>query len=88
MILPCGVESSGGRAGHGFLQEAMKRNFYHPELDCLRFVAFLAVFLHNCFPQQNPVSYSRLGSTLAALGASIVQAGGLGIALLFCIGSK
>jgi peptidoglycan/LPS O-acetylase OafA/YrhL len=64
----------------------MKRNFYHPELDCLRFVAFLAVFLHHCLPQDTE-SYRRLGAIPAAVVACIVKAGGLGVDLFFCLSS-
>jgi peptidoglycan/LPS O-acetylase OafA/YrhL len=65
-------------------KDAAPDSFYHPELDCLRFFAFFAVFLHHLFPQE-PSGYHGLGATASTALASIVQAGGLGVDLFFCL---
>ena len=53
------------------------RRFYHPELDILRFFAFLLVFLHHSIPHQTafwtrygiPEGLSRVIAGIGALGA-------------------
>jgi peptidoglycan/LPS O-acetylase OafA/YrhL len=60
--------------------------FYHPELDALRFFAFLMVFLHHAFPHQ-PEFWTKLrvpsmpATTLAGIGAT----GAFGVSLFFVL---
>jgi len=60
--------------------------FYHPELDALRFFAFLMVFLHHAFPHQ-PEFWTKLGlpSALAAVLAGIGATGAFGVSLFFVL---
>lgn len=60
------------------MDRASEYRFYRPELDALRFMAFLAVFLHHSFPHEQP-----LHPGLAAL----VRAGGFGVDLFFVLSS-
>lgn len=62
--------------------------FYRPELDCLRFFAFLFVFISHAFAIE-PDYYTHLGmSPEAALWLSkTVGVGGLGVALFFVLSS-
>jgi peptidoglycan/LPS O-acetylase OafA/YrhL len=52
-----------------------KQRFYRPELDVLRFAAFLLVFLHHAFPSTGPVSNA------------IQNACALGVCLFFLLSS-
>jgi peptidoglycan/LPS O-acetylase OafA/YrhL len=63
-------------------------SFYRPELDCLRFFAFLFVFISHAFSIE-PSYYTHLGmSPDAALWFSkSVGVGGLGVALFFVLSS-
>lgn len=65
-----------------------KGSFYRPELDCLRFFAFLFVFISHAFSIEENY-YTHLGlSPAAALWLSkIVGVGGLGVALFFVLSS-
>lgn len=60
--------------------------FYHPELDALRFFAFLMVFLHHSFPHQ-PEFWTKLGvpSVLATILAGIGATGAFGVSLFFVL---
>jgi peptidoglycan/LPS O-acetylase OafA/YrhL len=59
--------------------------YYRPELDALRFLAFLLVFLHHAFPR-DPVSYAgALGPELAVVWASVVNSWGCGLPLFFAL---
>jgi peptidoglycan/LPS O-acetylase OafA/YrhL len=64
----------------------MKEKFYHPELDRLRFVAFLAVFLHHYLPH-DVSDYKKLGGLAAHVCTSFTLAGALGVDLFFCLSS-
>jgi peptidoglycan/LPS O-acetylase OafA/YrhL len=64
----------------------MKDRFYHPELDQLRFFAFLAVFLHHFFSSYLSV-FKGLGGHGARVLTSVVESGGLGVDLFFCLSS-
>lgn len=56
--------------------------FYHPELDCLRFVAFLSVFIsHMVHPA------ARLDSTWKLILVRIIMSGIFGVDLFFCLSS-
>ena len=50
------------------------RRFYQPELDGLRFYAFLGVFIYHTLPSQ-PLFYRRLHLPLAGLWAAIARSG-------------
>jgi len=62
------------------------RSFYHPELDSLRFLAFLPVFFHHTLPR-NDAFYTALGlpGPLAALASGFVSACGFGVDLFFLL---
>jgi peptidoglycan/LPS O-acetylase OafA/YrhL len=60
-----------------------KARFYQPELDILRWVAFLAVFVHHAFPW-TPEKYGAAGF-LAPVLAAAARAGGYGVDLFFCL---
>jgi peptidoglycan/LPS O-acetylase OafA/YrhL len=61
-------------------------SFYRPELDVLRFGAFLAVFLHHGFPLAS-AEYAAWGvpRILASLFAAGARAGALGVDLFFAL---
>jgi peptidoglycan/LPS O-acetylase OafA/YrhL len=67
---------------------SISERFYHPELDILRFFAFLMAFLHHSLPH-HPEFYTKMGvaplvaSTLAAIGAT----GAFGVNLFFLLSS-
>lgn len=60
--------------------------FYRPELDGLRFLAFLGVFVHHAFPQ-TPDWYAWQGFAppVADAAAAFVRAGGFGVDLFFVL---
>jgi peptidoglycan/LPS O-acetylase OafA/YrhL len=62
--------------------------FYHPELDVLRFFAFLIVFFHHAFPH-DPTFWTRLGVPLflARVVAGIGATGAFGVSLFFVLSS-
>ena len=62
--------------------------FYHPELDVLRFFAFLMVFLHHAFPHDSAF-WTGLGvpSLLALIMAGIGATGAFGVSLFFVLSS-
>jgi peptidoglycan/LPS O-acetylase OafA/YrhL len=62
--------------------------FYHPELDVLRFFAFLMVFLHHAFPH-NPGFWTKLGvpDFLARVVAGIGATGAFGVSVFFVLSS-
>lgn len=62
--------------------------FYHPELDELRFFAFLMVFLHHAFPH-DPTFWTKLGvpQFLARVVAGIGATGAFGVSLFFVLSS-
>jgi peptidoglycan/LPS O-acetylase OafA/YrhL len=59
-------------------------NFYRPELDILRFGAFLLVFLHHALPHAT-IEYSAIPKQAAAALAGIARAGALGVDLFFAL---
>lgn len=61
---------------------------YRPELDGLRFFAFLAVFAHHALPREASV-WMRAGFSEGAARAvrSAIFAGGFGVDLFFCLSS-
>jgi peptidoglycan/LPS O-acetylase OafA/YrhL len=60
--------------------------FNHPELDQLRFVAFLAVFVHHAFPLRAS-DWPHLPASLANPAAAFAVAGGWGVDLFFALSS-
>jgi peptidoglycan/LPS O-acetylase OafA/YrhL len=62
--------------------------FYHPELDELRFFAFLMVFLHHAFPH-DPTFWTKLGLPLflARAVAGAGATGAFGVSLFFVLSS-
>ena len=65
-----------------------KQNFYHPELDVLRFVAFLAVFMHHALPRDARL-YVNSGLSPAATQWLLTakEAGAFGLDLFFALSS-
>ncbi len=64
-----------------------KNRFYRPELDSLRFVAFLGVFAIHSIPH-DPKFYAKFfPNWLSNFIARIVQSGGFGVDLFFCLSS-
>jgi peptidoglycan/LPS O-acetylase OafA/YrhL len=62
--------------------KAKKSFFYRPELDCLRFFAFMAVFVHHTMPRTLKF-YSD--HHLPASLSNIANAGAFGVDLFFCL---
>jgi len=60
--------------------------FYHPELDALRFFAFLMVFLHHALPHQAEF-WAKLGvsASLGAVLSGIGASGAFGVSLFFVL---
>src|SRR5215471_1369228 len=61
--------------------------FYKPELDVLRFFAFLFVFFHHTTPNEAPDYAAYLRPDLADWPASVARAGALGVDLFFALSS-
>jgi hypothetical protein len=59
-----------------------KASFYRPELDCLRFFAFFAVFIHHSLP--STADFYRTYNLPAVL-ANVPYAGAWGVDLFFCL---
>ena len=60
------------------------RRFYQPELDGLRFYAFLGVFIYHTLPSQ-ALFYRRLHLPLPELWAAIAKSGASGVDLFFAL---
>src|SRR5215212_7920041 len=62
--------------------------FYHPELDVLRFVAFLAVFMHHALPRDASL-YTGAGFSPTATQWLLTakEAGAFGLDLFFALSS-
>src|SRR5215218_7494330 len=62
------------------------RSFYHPELDLLRFVAFLAVFLHHALPRDSNVYIGAgLSPAVTQWLLTAKEAGAFGLDLFFAL---
>ncbi len=61
--------------------------FYKPELDVLRFFAFLFVFLHHTVPNEAADYATKLRPDIAEWVASVGRAGALGVDLFFALSS-
>src|SRR5438477_5969471 len=66
----------------GALPVARKTFFYRPELDCLRFFAFIAVFVHHSIPKTAGFYESH---HLPTFLANVFYAGAFGVDLFFCL---
>jgi peptidoglycan/LPS O-acetylase OafA/YrhL len=62
----------------------VQRRFYRPELDGLRFYAFLGVFVCHSFPPEG-LFYERLHLPLPWLWAAVVKSGAAGVDLFFVL---
>lgn len=64
------------------------QTFYHPELDVLRFVAFLAVFMHHALPRDARLYVnSGLSPTAIEWLLTAKEAGAFGLDLFFALSS-
>ena len=63
---------------------AEPRRFYHPELDGLRFYAFLGVFVFHALPSQ-AAFYQRFHLPLPALWGAVAKSGAAGVDLFFAL---
>jgi peptidoglycan/LPS O-acetylase OafA/YrhL len=61
-----------------------QRRFYQPELDGLRFYAFLGVFVFHSLPSQ-PAFYHGLHLPLPSLWGAVVKSGASGVDLFFAL---
>lgn len=62
--------------------------FYHPELDVLRFGAFLAVFMHHALPRDERLYISNgLSPILTQWLITVKEAGAFGLDLFFALSS-
>ena len=60
--------------------------FYRPELDGLRFLAFLGVFIHHSFPgRAQPYAAAGMPPLVAEWLAACARAGGFGVDLFFVL---
>lgn len=76
------------RAGEGAAEgRKSAKRFYHPELDVLRFVAFLLVFVHHHFPAMPAGSHARLEDTFKVAVSSVATAGAFGVDVFFALSS-
>jgi peptidoglycan/LPS O-acetylase OafA/YrhL len=65
-----------------------KNTFYHPELDVLRFVAFLAVFIHHALPRDASLYLAKgLSPALTQWLLTAKEAGAFGLDLFFALSS-
>ena len=67
-------------------KKAESKSFYQPELDCLRFAAFMAVFLYHCFPS-GPQFYQGWPHIIVSFIGATMTAGAFGVALFFALSS-
>ncbi len=67
-------------------QVEANRVFYHPELDVLRFLAFLAVFLHHALPRDAALyTSSGIPAVLSGWLVTAKEAGAYGVDLFFVL---
>jgi peptidoglycan/LPS O-acetylase OafA/YrhL len=63
-------------------RSSVAKPFYRPELDCLRFFAFLGVFVHHTIPKE-PSFFKAHG--LPVVLSNFSYAGAFGVDLFFCL---
>src|SRR5271157_1881088 len=63
-------------------RQGSQEPFYRPELDCLRFFAFLGVFVHHSIPKE-PSFFRAHG--LPVILSNFSYAGAFGVDLFFCL---
>ena len=63
---------------------AKRERFYRPELDCLRFFAFFAVFIYHTLSDE-PAYYSARHVPFGTFIASAASAGRFGVDLFFLL---
>jgi peptidoglycan/LPS O-acetylase OafA/YrhL len=63
---------------------AAKKSLYRPELDVVRFLAFLFVFTHHSLPRQEFVSSTMSPAAMKVL-VSVANAAGFGLCLFFVL---
>jgi peptidoglycan/LPS O-acetylase OafA/YrhL len=61
---------------------ALRQRFYRPELDVLRFIAFLGVYLHHTLPKDRAFYEQH---HVLMIVRHMVAAGALGVQLFFCL---
>lgn len=80
--LPLFLATNNEAVDPAIVPQAKKSSFYRPELDCLRFFAFLAVFVHHTMPRSSEFYLAhRLPTALSNVG----YAGAFGVDLFFCL---
>ena len=62
--------------------QAKKSSFYRPELDCLRFFAFMTVFVHHSMPRTVEFYTTH---HLPTVLSNVAYAGAYGVDLFFCL---
>ena len=68
------------------VREQVKNSFYRPELDCLRFLAFFAVYLTHSLPHNPELWVShRIPRPVAAFLAAVASSGRFGVTLFFLL---
>jgi peptidoglycan/LPS O-acetylase OafA/YrhL len=71
----------------GWPLAAHPSRFYRPELDVLRFFAFLSVFLCHLLPAEPPARVRGLASLVWSLVLAIKDAGNFGVCIFFLLSS-
>ncbi len=80
--LPLFLATNNAAVDPAIVPQAKKSSFYRPELDCLRFFAFLAVFVHHTMPRSDEFYLAR---NLPTALSNISYAGAFGVDLFFCL---
>jgi peptidoglycan/LPS O-acetylase OafA/YrhL len=76
------------QTSNGMVEPSQRTGFYRPELDVLRFFAFLAVFLHHALPRGTSLYVgSGIPEPLAHLLLTAKGAGAYGLDLFFTLSS-
>ncbi len=75
-------QSVSASVGSEVASPSREKRFYRPELDCLRFFAFMCVFVHHTLPKQ-PEFY--ILHALPGWLAYLARAGASGVDLFFCL---
>lgn len=73
------VESASAEPGHH------SRRYYRPELDAVRFLAFLLVLFHHVLPDGSDIRVSRYSHLVRAIIDAIEKSGAYGLRLFFVL---